>query len=106
MGFVNVTTFDGPEEVSWRIVNAVSDEQEQFYGFPAGNYRETGSVVNFMNIYTGTWEFQLNRESETAHARAEIGTVNTVTGTVELLGELVLTPDSKAKTATTTFRLQ
>jgi len=104
MAFVNITTFDSPKAVSWRIIDSVS--KEQYYGYPAGNYKETGSVVNFMTINTGTWEFQLNRNSASAHAMAKIGTVNTVTGEAEPLGELVLTPESKTKTASTTFRLQ
>jgi len=104
IGFVNISIFEDPEKVSWRIVDALS--QEQFYGYPAGNYKETTTSMNFLNIETGIWEFQLTRESVATDTRAEVGTLNLITGEIELLGDLAFAPSSTATVVSTLIILK
>ena len=104
MGFVNVTILEKPEEVSWRIVDSVS--KEQFYGYPAGNYKEaTASSLNLIHMHTGLWELLLHRESVDTAVTAEIGTIHTITGAVEPLGKLGFAPGSTNLSASATFSL-
>lgn len=103
MGFVNVTIFEKPEEVSWRIIDALS--QEQFYGYPVGNYEEASTSTKFVNMQTGIWEFQLTRATVAADVRAKIGNLNRSTGEIDPLGELAFDPNSRATTVSTLIRL-
>mmetsp|Transcript_73706 Transcript_73706/g.149633 ORF Transcript_73706/g.149633 Transcript_73706/m.149633 type:complete len:1077 (+) Transcript_73706:408-3638(+) len=103
LGFVNVTIFEEPEEVGWRIVDSAS--KDQFYGYPTGNYRDATTSMKFVSMETGSWEFQLTRESVAADAVAEIGYVDAITGEMRLLGEVALSSGSTATTATASIDL-
>ena len=81
-----MTIFNNPEEVSWRIVDAVSEDP--FFGYPAGMYKTNRSSVSFLNMQTGIWEFQLIRESSETDVVAEIGILNIKSGMIESLGDL------------------
>lgn len=98
-----MTILEEPEEVGWRIVDSAS--KDQFYGYPAGNYGDAATSMKFVSMETGSWEFQLTRESFAADASAEIGYVDATTGEMRLLGEVAFASDSTATTATASIDL-
>jgi hypothetical protein len=103
MGFVSVNISNDPEQVSWRIIDAVT--KEQLFGYSAGMYNQNTTYSNFFNIQTGVWQLQLFRESLAADVTAEIGILNMVTAVIDPVGKLSLVPGSSATTATTTIQL-
>jgi len=103
MAYVNVTIFENPEEVGWRIIDALS--QERFYGYPAGNYKDATTFTNFLNLPTGIWKFELTRESLAADAKVEVGYLNPLTGGTVFLGQVSFGSDSTATTVSTLMLL-
>jgi len=104
MAYVNMTIFENPEDISWRVINALS--QEQYYEYPVGNYNDVTSFMNFFNIESGIWEFEISRESIDSNGTAEIGYLNLSTGGTMLLAKLSFDPTSTATSATKFFLLE
>ena len=103
MAFVSVNISNDPEQVSWRIIDAVT--KEQLFGYSAGMYNQNTTYSNIFNIQTGEWQLQLFRESLAADVTAEIGILNIVTAMIDPVGKLSLVPGTSATTATTTIQL-
>ena len=97
MAFVNITIFENPQDISWRVVDA-TEPDEQFYGTLPGKYDEAKSFMQFFNMESGLWTFVLSRESLAANAVAELGTINMGTGSLEIRGRLSFPPNSISTT--------
>jgi hypothetical protein len=104
IGAVNLEIFSNPEGISWRILD--DDTGDSIFGYPSGWYEENGTFVKFINLQTGTWEFQLERDDSLAgDARAEIGIVDTSTGAFEVINMLDFS-SSTEETLSTIFVLE
>jgi hypothetical protein len=103
LGAVNLEIFNDPGDISWKILDDTT--RESIFGFPAGWYEEGGLYVQFVNLQTGMWEFQLSRESLTADAVAQIGIVNTTTGAFEVIDTMDFAASSTDGVLTTIFSL-
>jgi len=94
MAYVNITIFENPQDVGWRVVDGST--QEQFYGYPSGNYDEASVFVNFLNLHTGSWEFEVFQSSDSedveasSSAEAVIGRLDVFTGETVELGRAAL----------------
>jgi hypothetical protein len=96
--------FSNPEGISWRILD--DNTGGSIFGYPSGWYEENGTYVKFINLQTGTWEFQLERDDSLAgDARAEIGIVDTSTGAFEVINMLDFS-SSTEETISTIFVLE
>jgi hypothetical protein len=108
MAYVNITIFENAQDVGWRVVDG--DTQEQFYGYPSGNYDEASVFVNFLNLQTGSWEFEVfqSRDSDdiaVSSAEAVIGRLDVFTGETLELGRAALFSNGTA-TPSSSFTLE
>ena len=83
MAYVSISIEKHPEQIRWRITNGITSEQIYAYGLYTTEMLEH---VNFLNLESGVWNLELQRESLEAKARVEIGTLNVLTGEKELRG--------------------
>jgi len=86
IGAVNLEIRSNPEDIGWRVVD--DEAGRSIFGYSAGWYEEPGDFVQFINLQTGVWEFQVFRDSVDADAVVEIGIVNTATGDFEVIDTL------------------
>ena len=94
MAYVSISIEKHPEQIRWRITDGITSEQIYAYGLYTTEMLEH---VNFLNLESGVWNLELQRESLEAKARVEIGTLNVLTGEKELRG-IVAFDDSQDAT--------